>query len=133
MKNFEKKSKKINSILTGLADYRKKLFQSDFVGNLLTQITGTFIAQALPVILMPLLSRIYSENDFGVFSSFFAYSAVLIVATGGRYYIAIVLPKEESDGLKLFYLSIVLTDTSIVLVEGLVCLMDLRHFTFYYC
>ncbi|MEW4922381.1 lipopolysaccharide biosynthesis protein [Algibacter sp. 2305UL17-15] len=86
-----------------------KLFKSEFLSNLSTQMLGTGIGQVVPLLIMPLLTRLYSEEEFGLFSSFLAYSAVLIVATGGRYYVAIILPKKEKEALKVFSLSIILT------------------------
>ncbi|WP_146191797.1 lipopolysaccharide biosynthesis protein [Algibacter marinivivus] len=86
-----------------------KLFKSEFLSNLSTQMLGTGLAQILPLLIMPLLSRLYSEKEFALYSTFLAYSAVLIVATGGRYYVAIILPKKEKDALKVFCLSIALT------------------------
>lgn len=87
----------------------KKLVKSEFVNNITTQLVGTGIAQLIPLLIMPLLTRFYTEKEFALFTSFMAYSAVLVVATGGRYQIAIVLPKNENEGARLFHLSIIIT------------------------
>ena len=70
---------------------------------------GTAVAQILPLIIMPVLTRLYSEEEFGVFSTFLAYSVVLIVAASGRYHVAILLPKENDEALKVFSLSNTIT------------------------
>ena len=87
----------------------QKLLKSDFFRNVSTQMIGTGIAQLLPILFIPLFSRLYSEEEFGLFSSFLAYSAVLIVAGGGRYHIAIMLPKGEEEAQNVFNLSLVIT------------------------
>lgn len=67
------------------------------------------MAQALPVLAMPLLTRIFSVEDFAVYASFFAIASIFAVAVGGKYHLAIVLPKEEENANKIFTLSIYLT------------------------
>lgn len=78
---------------------------------------GTGVAQLLPLLMMPVLTRLYSEEEFGVYSTFLAYSAVLIVAVSARYQVAILLPKQDDDALKVFKLSNVITlSNSLLLV-----------------
>jgi O-antigen/teichoic acid export membrane protein len=87
-----------------------KLFnQSEFSKNVSSQILGTGIAQVLPFLATPLLTRLFSEKDFAIYTSFFAIASIFAVAAGGKYYLAIVLPKTEEDANKIFTLSIYLT------------------------
>lgn len=44
--------------------------KSEFSKNVLTLITGTTIAQAIPIAISPILTRIYTPEDFGVFALF---------------------------------------------------------------
>lgn len=86
-----------------------KLSKSEFTRNVSSQIIGTGLAQALPFLATPLLTRLFSEKDFALYTSFFAVASIFAVAVGGKYHIAIVLPKEEKDANKIFTLSIYLT------------------------
>lgn len=70
---------------------------------------GTGLAQALPFLATPLLTRLFSEEDFALYTSFFAVASIFAVAVGGKYHLAIVLPKEKGDANKIFVLSIYLT------------------------
>ncbi len=70
---------------------------------------GTALGQALPFLASPLLTRLYSEEDFALFTSFFAVSSILIVAAGGRYQLAILLPRRSRDATRLFFLSFYIT------------------------
>ena len=47
-----------------------KLFKpkSEFSRNVLTLMTGTTIAQAIPIAISPILTRIYTPEDFGLFA-----------------------------------------------------------------
>ena len=44
--------------------------RSEFVRNVLTLITGTTIAQAIPIAIGPILTRIYTPEEFGLYGIF---------------------------------------------------------------
>ena len=56
-----------------------KLFKpkSEFSRNVLTLMTGTTIAQAIPIGISPILTRIYSPEDFGLFALFLAITNII--------------------------------------------------------
>lgn len=70
---------------------------------------GTGVAQLLPFLATPLLTRLFTEEDFALYTSFFALATIFAVAVGGKYQMAIVLPKTDADANKLFTLSIYIT------------------------
>ena len=74
------------------------------------------MAQALPFLATPLLTRLFTEEDFAIYTSFFAVASIFAVAVGGKYHLAIVLPKDEEDAAKIFTLSIYLTFAYAVLI-----------------
>ena len=86
-----------------------KFSKSEFTKNVSSQILGTGLAQALPFLATPLLTRLFTEEDWAVYTSFFAVASIFAVAVGGKYHMAIVLPKAEEDTRKLFALSVYLT------------------------
>lgn len=57
------------------------------------------------VILLPVLSRIYSPEHFGVYSAFLAVISVMVIAATGRYELAIMLQKKEEEAFKFSTLS----------------------------
>jgi O-antigen/teichoic acid export membrane protein len=67
--------------------------------------TGTTIAQALPIAAAPILTRIYTPEEFGVFAFYFAVVSILAVMATGRYELAIVLPRRKSHAFQLVALS----------------------------
>lgn len=83
----------------------KDLAKSEFAGHLSTQLIGTGIAQILPLLISPLLSRLYDESDFALYTSFFAIATILSAAIGGKYHMAIILPNKDGDAHKLARLS----------------------------
>lgn len=107
-------SPKINIIL--------KLKNSVFIKNIFIVMTGTALAQAIGFALTPVISRLFTPADFGVFGSF---SAVVGVVTAGitlDYSQAIMLPKEKNDALDLFYISCFST-VLITLLCLLICII----------
>ena len=86
-----------------------KIFNSEFLSNVSYQMIGTGLAQVLPFAISPLLTRLYSEQDFALFTSFFALASILVVGVGGRYQLAIVLPAKNNEAVKVFSLSIYIT------------------------
>jgi len=82
--------------------------ESEFSRNVLTLMTGTAVAQAIPIAISPILTRIYSPEDFGLFALFFAILSILSVVANGRYEIAVMLPKKDEDALYLFALGTII-------------------------
>ena len=70
--------------------------------------TGTTIAQAIPIAISPILTRIYTPEDFGVFSLFVAIVGFIAVIASGRYEQAIMLPKYDKYAINIFTLSLIL-------------------------
>lgn len=82
--------------------------KSEFSRNVLTLMTGTTIAQAIPIAISPILTRIYTPEDFGVFALFVAIVGFIAVIASGRYEQAIMLPKYDKYAINIFVLSLML-------------------------
>ena len=83
--------------------------KSEFSRNVLTLMTGTTVAQAIPIAISPILTRLYTPEDFGVLALYMSIVSILGVIVTGQYELAIMLPKKENDALNIFYLSIIIT------------------------
>lgn len=67
--------------------------------------TGTAISQILIVILLPVLTRIYSPENFGTLAVFMSLLSVLSVGAAFKYELAIPLPENNHDAEYLLFLS----------------------------
>lgn len=85
---------------------RRLKLKSDFSRNVLTLITGTTIAQVIPIAISPLLTRIYTPEDFGLAALFFAFFSILSSIATGRYELAIMSPKSDDEAKHIVFLSI---------------------------
>jgi O-antigen/teichoic acid export membrane protein len=80
--------------------------------------TGTTIAQAIPIAISPILTRLYSPKDFGVLALFVAITSIFGSIANGRYELAIMLPKKDEDAINIAALGvlIVLCLSSVLLI-----------------
>jgi|688.fasta_scaffold121132_2 O-antigen/teichoic acid export membrane protein len=80
-------------------------FKSEFNSNVLTLMTGNIIAQAIPIAITPILTRLYTPKDFGVLALFLAITSIIVVIASLRYELAIVQPHSDKDAAALVVLS----------------------------
>ena len=97
--------------------------------QVMTLVTGTGLAQLIPLAVSPLLTRLYTPQDFGVFALYAGLLAVLAVLGSARYELALMLPKDDTDALPLVALAmaIVLAASAVVLAAVLLFQADLAR------
>lgn len=88
--------------------YLKDNLKSKFVQHSLTLIAGVAIARAVPVLVSPLLTRLYTPSDFGVLAIYMTIISIASVVITGRYELAVVLPKEKQNSANVAVLSIII-------------------------
>ncbi len=82
--------------------------KSEFSRNVLTLMTGTTIAQAIPIAISPILTRLYTPEDFGVFALFLAIVGFFSVFISLRYEQVIVLVDNDEDAINIFALGFII-------------------------
>jgi len=82
--------------------------------GLITIVGGTALGQLVGLLGAPVLSRIYSPHDFGVFAIVLAMVTTIGTVAGSRFELAIPLPERESDAYSLVFLGL----TSCALTAG---------------
>lgn len=83
--------------------------KSEFNKNIFTLLSGTIIAQAIPIAIGPILTRIYAPEDFGVFALFLAISSIFGTIVSLRYEMAIMLPKKDEDAINILAIGLIAT------------------------
>ncbi len=79
---------KLNKIL-------KKNLKNEFIRNVSLLVGGTFIAQLIAIGSSPVLSRLYSPDDFGIFATFMAILGIVSTLSLLKYELAIVVEKNN--------------------------------------
>ncbi|WP_333903105.1 lipopolysaccharide biosynthesis protein [Achromobacter insolitus] len=79
-----------------------------FRKNVIAMLSGTAAAQAIPLAMSPILTRLYSPEAIGLQTLFMGWTAALGVAATCRYDLAMVLPDsdEEADSIAALVLAI---------------------------
>ncbi|MDD4431803.1 MAG: oligosaccharide flippase family protein [Bacteroidales bacterium] len=106
------------NLRTAIARYFR---QGAFLRDFSIVMSGTAFAQLIGFALMPVVSRLFTPSDFGVFGSYNAVLAVFSAFVTLQYNQAIVLPKKTQDAINLFFVSCL----SVALVTGLCVLATL--------
>jgi len=108
----------------------KLKLKSEFSRNVLTLITGTTIAQAIPIAISPILTRLYSPEDFGKYAIFLSIIIILSSVSTLRYEQAIMLPKLKRNALILFKGSLyILLISTLIITMCLILINKLNYFT----
>ncbi|MBX2827777.1 MAG: oligosaccharide flippase family protein [Flavobacteriaceae bacterium] len=102
--------------------FRKIFRKSEFARNVATLVTGTAIAQAIPILISPILTRLYSPEDFGVFALYLSIASVIAVIATGRYEFAITLPPKDEDAVQIVWLSGIIVFCVALVTLGIVLL-----------
>jgi O-antigen/teichoic acid export membrane protein len=82
--------------------------KSEFSRNVLTLMTGTVIAQAIPIAITPILTRLYTPENFGLLALFISITAILGSIANGRYELAIMLPEKDEDAINIAALGLLI-------------------------
>ncbi|KFF24559.1 lipopolysaccharide biosynthesis protein [Chryseobacterium vrystaatense] len=102
----------------------KEKLSSDFRKNLVVMIGGSFFAQVIPILFSFLLTRLYTPEDFGVFSNFSAVLSFLLVFMLMKYEMAVILPKKDSVAANLLALCLGIGIFFFLLMSLIIYLFD---------
>lgn len=83
--------------------------KNTYIMQIITLMSGTLIAQVVMLGFMPLLTRLYTPSEFGLFSLFFSITGILGAISSWKYDQAIMLPKSNKDAEALVFLSVLIT------------------------
>src|ERR1700722_11536848 len=74
----------------------------------LTLLSGSTIAQIVPALVAPLVTRLYRPTDFGTFAFVLAVFGVLAPVACMRYELAIMLPEDDARATQVTSLCLIL-------------------------
>ena len=92
------------------------MLRSSGVRNFAKLFSANVVAQAIGLLVYPILTRIYSPEDFGLLNLFLSIGGVLTLIAVAEYHYAIVLPKEEKDAVGVFHVGFLLLSCLVILV-----------------
>lgn len=113
---------RIASIRRAILQLSNRFLQGAFFRNVVILAGGTALGQAIVVAISPLLTRLYSVEDFGIFSVYISILSMVAVIAGLRYELAIPLPAEDEDARDLLVVALGIT-LSATIVFGIALLV----------
>lgn len=88
----------------------RELFKSGSIArNAVTLGAYTALSQLIAIAFLPIITRVYSPADFGIYSIYSGIFAFLTILVCGRYELAIVLPKTDGRARLILLLCFMLT------------------------
>lgn len=97
--------------------------KSDFARGVSVLVGGTASAQILLVLAAPLLTRLYTPEDFGLLAVYASLLALIGVVSSLRYELAIPLPDDDQEAANVAVLCLILVAVSTLLTGILVVLL----------
>jgi O-antigen/teichoic acid export membrane protein len=88
-------------------EYLRSVKQSELFRNVSILISGTALAQMIPIILQPFLRRFYSPETFGAYSVYLSIVGILSIVSSFKYELAIILPRNEKNASNIFFLTVI--------------------------
>lgn len=88
--------------------YFKKYKKNNFLKNFFTLFTGSVIGQSLVLLSLPILTRLFSEEAFGIYVLYGSTVFLLKTLATFCYELSIILPKRDKDAINLFGFSLLI-------------------------
>lgn len=89
--------------------FNKIIPKTEFSKNVANIIGGTLVSQLITVALSPILSRLFSPADFGLYSIFINLAATLAIVSTFRYEYAVMLPQKDEEAINVVSLSFLIS------------------------
>jgi O-antigen/teichoic acid export membrane protein len=91
---------------------REELFQSlrrsELLRNTSILVSGTAVAQLIPILLQPILRRYYTPDIFGAYSVYLSLVGILAIVSSFKYELAIILPRKDKEAANIFFLTVLI-------------------------
>lgn len=102
-----------------MADRLKNISSSSLVRNSAKLLSANVLAQALALLVYPILTRLYTPEDFGALNLFLSLGGIIALLSTAELQYAIVLPKDENKAWRLIQCGVVVLLTVAALTLGL--------------
>jgi O-antigen/teichoic acid export membrane protein len=115
-------------LITHTCSYIKTTFKKKFVRNIVLVSSATAFAQVLNMITSPIVTRIYSPYEYGIFTVFSSIIALLAIVGSLKYELVIPIVEEE-DAILGVVLSLIVLLVYVVIILVILKLWGNQIFT----
>ena len=106
-------------MIKSLNSFVRSRYKGDFAKNTLTLLAGSSVAHLISALMLPILSRLYSPEQFGMFGVFLSIIGITAVFSSGKFELAII---SEPKLLRRVALALLAIITSIAVMSLLLLL-----------
>ena len=82
-----------------------KFINNRYLSQIIILMSGTLAAQAITIIIIPIITRMYSPEEFGEYTLFYSVVSILGLISSLKYDQAIMLPRIEKDAKSILLLT----------------------------
>lgn len=106
-------------MIKALNSFVRSRYKGDYAKNTLTLLAGSSVAHLISALMLPILSRLYSPEQFGAFGVFLSIIGITAIFSTGKFELAIISEPKLVRRVALVLLAII---TSIAVMSFLVLL-----------
>lgn len=77
--------------------------------NFLTMLSGNMMSQLIPFIIAPILTRLFTPDDFAVYANYLAVVSMIGIVAAGRLELAIPISKEKKEAQEIVFTGLMIT------------------------
>jgi O-antigen/teichoic acid export membrane protein len=99
----------------------KRIRESEFYRHVLTILSGSTLAQLIPLLSEPIIVRLFTPIELGILALFLSVATIFASVATARYEMAIVLPKKDEMAINILALSLFIS-VLMSLFSGLIIL-----------
>ena len=83
--------------------------QKSYYQNFVTMFSGNMVSQIIPLLVAPILTRLFSPNDFAIYSNFLAIATMMGIVAAGRLELAIPITKDKKQAQDVVITGLIIT------------------------
>lgn len=92
-----------------IKDFIASIKASEIKKNILLLLSGNGLAQLIPLLVYPIITRLFSPSDFGVLAFILSIQTIITQISSGKYELTIALPKQNKDASHLFNMGLTIS------------------------
>lgn len=92
------------------------ILKKSFVKDSFILTLGTSIAQLCPILIYPILGRIYAPNDFGTFATIYAFVSIFAAISTGKYEYSILIADNNQKSANIIVMSLSISVIVLLLI-----------------
>lgn len=90
-------------------DRVERIKKSEFFKNVTILVTGTSISQIIPLLISPIVARLYVPSDYAVLATYTSVTILLTIIATGMYDAALMLDEKDEDAINTGSAAVLIT------------------------